>query len=140
MDQAAILLSGLCLLHCLALPVLIAGGSLLTQLGGAHLHLQMLAIVAPLSVLALAFGFRRHGSLRVLFCGAFGLALLAAGAIAHEHLGVVADRALTVTGSLVLAAVHYVNSRYARDTGTVFLFPFGSKRKEHAKEIGKLSP
>lgn len=104
------LLSGLCLVHCLALPVLIAGSPLLAQFGGGHFHLQMLAIVAPLSVLALAFGFRRHGSLRILFWGAFGLALLAAGAIAHEQLGVAADRTLTVTGAVLLAVVHYLNS------------------------------
>lgn len=114
MDQAAILLSGLCLLHCLALPLLIAGAPFMAQFGGGHFHLQMLAIVAPLSVIALAFGFRRHGSPRLLFWGAFGLALLAVGAIAHTELGVLFDRILTVAGAVALAIVHYLNSRFAR--------------------------
>ena len=118
MDQAAILLSGLCLLHCLALPFLIAGTPLLTQFGGGHFHLQMLAIVAPLSVIALALGFRKHGSLKILFCGAFGLALLAAAAIAHAELGVLFDRTLTIMGAIVLASVHYLNSRFARHRRT----------------------
>lgn len=115
LDQAALVLSGVCLLHCLALPLLLAGIPLLGTSGEQHFHLQMLALVLPVSLLAFALGFRRHGSLRVLCCGAFGLILLGAGAtIVHSRYGLTADTAFTVAGALILGGAHYFNGRLGR--------------------------
>ena len=51
----------------------------------------------------------------IIAAGAVGVLLLVVGGtIAHARYGIVADRVLTIGGSLLLAATHYANSRYAR--------------------------
>lgn len=111
LDGAAVTLSGLCLLHCLALPVLVAGLPFLAQYEESHLHAQVLVLVIPLSVFALGLGFRRHRDRRVPVAGALGMLLLVVGAtVAHSKLGLTADRLFTVAGSLVLAAAHFFNT------------------------------
>ncbi len=111
LDGAAVFLSGLCLLHCLALPLVVAGVPFLAQFADTHLHYQVLIAVIPLSVLALALGYRRHHDWRIVMAGALGMGLLVVGAtVAHSQLGIAADRFFTVIGSLVLAAAHFMNS------------------------------
>ena len=111
LDGAAVALSALCLVHCLALPLLVAGLPLLARFAEGHLHAQMLVIVLPLSVLAFGLGFRRHRNFRIVTTGVLGMTLLVLGAtVAHDQLGLTADRAFTVVGALVLAAAHYFNS------------------------------
>ena len=115
LDGAAVALSALCLIHCLALPILVAGLPFLAQFAEGHLHLQMLVVVLPLSVIALGLGFRRHRSARIIGAGAVGMLALVIGAtVAHTHLGLAADRAFTIVGALVLATAHYFNSVRAR--------------------------
>ena len=115
LDGAAVALSALCLIHCLALPIIVAGLPFLAQLAEGHLHLQMLVIVLPLSVVALGLGYRRHRSARIIAAGAFGmLALIIGATLAHNYLGLAADRAFTIVGALTLAAAHYFNSVRAR--------------------------
>jgi len=115
LDGAAVVLSALCLVHCLALPLIVIGVPFLAQFSEGHLHLQMLVIVLPLSTIALAIGFRRHRNSRVLSAGIVGMLLLIIGAtVAHTQLGLVADRAFTICGSLTLAMAHYFNSIRAR--------------------------
>lgn len=111
LDGAAVTLSALCLVHCLALPLIVAGLPFLTQYSQGHLHAQILVAVLPLSTLALALGFHRHRNGKILLGGASGMLLLIIGAtVAHEQLGLTADRALTIAGSLTLATAHFFNS------------------------------
>jgi len=115
LDGTAVVLSALCLVHCLALPLIVVGVPFLAQFAEGHLHLQMLIVVLPLSVIALAIGFRRHRSNRILSAGIVGMLLLVIGAtVAHTQLGLIADRAFTICGSLTLATAHYFNSIRAR--------------------------
>lgn len=115
MDRVAVALSGLCLVHCLLLPFLIAAMPFLAGFGSEHFHAPMLLIVVPVSVFALALGFRKHGDRSVIVLGMGGLLLLVAGGtVAHNLFGVVADQVLTVAGSLLLAATHYRNFKLSR--------------------------
>lgn len=115
LDNAAVALSGLCLLHCLALPMLIAMLPFLGQFGAGHFHIQMLIAVVPVSIIAFALGFRRHHSRSVVAWGGVGvLLLMVGGTIAHGSYGIVADRLLTICGALILAAAHYFNNRFSR--------------------------
>jgi len=112
LDGAAVALSALCLVHCLALPFIVVGLPFLPQFSEGHLHAQVLVVVLPLSVMALSFGFRRHRDLRVVAAGALGMLLLATEAtFAHTQLGLTADRAFTIAGSLILATAHWKNTR-----------------------------
>ncbi len=118
LDSAAIALSGLCLLHCLALPLVVGVLPALLPFVDGHLHAQMLLIVVPLSVVAIAIGYARHRSTRVVIGATTGLLLLIIGAtLAHDALGIVADRAFTISGAIVLAVAHFYNGLYSRRHG-----------------------
>jgi hypothetical protein len=112
LDSIAVGLSMLCLVHCLALPLVVIGVPLLAQFAETHLHYQLLLVVVPLSGVAFGIGYRRHQNPRILVAGALGLGLLIVGAtVAHSQLGLLADRLFTIAGSLLLAAAHWKNSR-----------------------------
>jgi hypothetical protein len=115
LDRAAVMLSGLCVLHCLALPFLLVSLPAISAYSEGHLHAQMLVLAIPVSVIALAFGFRRHRSRYIIGFGILGMLLLViGGTVAHSHYGLVADRAFSISGALVLAVTHYFNSRRVR--------------------------
>ncbi len=115
LDRTAVALSGLCLLHCLALPVVIVLLPFANELGDGHWHAQMLIVVVPVSVVAFALGFRHHRSGQVMAVGALGLLLLViGGTVVHTHYGIAADRAFTMAGSLILAIAHFHNNRLTR--------------------------
>ena len=109
-DASAVALSGLCLLHCLALPLLAA----LLPLFGAWseaewVHGVFVLIAAPLSGYALWRGHRHRPLPAALWLLAgTGLALLLAGA--SGVLGERAETPLTVAGSLALAGAHLWNT------------------------------
>lgn len=115
LDRAAIALSGLCVLHCLAMPFVLLALPFMGQLTEGHFHLQMLVVVVPVSSIALGLGFRRHRRMSVMVAGAVGLLLLFVGGTwMHSEVGILADRATTIAGSLLLASAHFYNSRFSR--------------------------
>ncbi len=115
LDHAAIVLSGLCLVHCLLLPVIIVAVPLLAQLNETHFHAQMLLVVVPVSLFAFAHGYRRHGNLRIIAGGIAGIAVLfIGGTVVHASYGILADSLLTIADSIILATSHYFNNRLMR--------------------------
>jgi VIT1/CCC1 family predicted Fe2+/Mn2+ transporter len=115
LDGAAIGLSGLCLLHCLALPFFVGALPMLMPFTESHLHAQMLYFAIPLSIIAIGIGYARHSNAHVVLSAIGGLCLLVVGAtVAHGSLGLVADRLFTIGGSLVLAAAHLWNGLLSR--------------------------
>lgn len=115
LDGAAVALSALCLVHCLALPLIVAGLPFLAQFSEGHLHAQMLIVVLPLSFVALGLGFRRHRIRRIVAAGLMGMLLLTIGAtVAHDRLGLTADRLFTIAGAFILATAHFFNSYRSR--------------------------
>ena len=122
LDGAAVGLSALCLIHCLALPLLVAGLPFLAQFSEGHLHAQMLFVVLPLSTIALGLGYRHHRSSMIVLAGAVGMLTLLIGAtVAHTRWGLAADRSFTIVGALVLAAAHFYNSVRTRERKTSVL-------------------
>ncbi|MBT8084960.1 MAG: MerC domain-containing protein [Woeseia sp.] len=114
-DRIAIVMSALCIVHCLALPVVLIALPFVAQFASTHWHLPMLLFAVPVSVTAIVIGYRRHGNFGLLAGAALGLALLIGGAtLGHNYLGPAADRSLTIAGSLILAFVHWQNSRLLR--------------------------
>jgi len=120
LDKAAVALSGLCILHCLLMPLIIVLLPFFGHFSDRHLHTEILLVVLPVSLIALAIGYRRHANKGVVGWGIAGLLLLIVGAtLGHNLYGVVADRTLTMAGSVILAIAHYRNSRLSRGCGAV---------------------
>ena len=111
LDRSAIGLSGLCLVHCLAFPVIIAllpaMAPILPQ--QPWVHPAILATALPLAGLALWRGWRRHHDLRPGLLGVVGLNLMGAGLAVGE--GRSMETILTVIGGLLLATAHALNWR-----------------------------
>lgn len=115
LDKTAVTLSGLCLLHCLALPLVLIALPFLGEFSAEHLHAQMLIVVIPVSLFAFATGYRRHRNSCVIACGVLGMIVLViGGTVAHRYYGLTADRLLTIVGTMILAVTHFYNSRLSR--------------------------
>ncbi len=109
------LLSGLCLVHCIVLPALAALVPLFASeyFADEHVHLWLLVAVVPTSLMALGFGYRRHHHGLLVGCGLIGLGLIAFAALGRNA-GIVSDsgdRLFSVTGGVILALVHLRNFR-----------------------------
>ncbi|HYE44443.1 MAG TPA: MerC domain-containing protein [Caulobacter sp.] len=106
-DASAIGLSGLCLVHCLGLPIAAAALPFMAAWAQAEwAHLAFLSAAAPISFLALlGSGGWRHGP--TLGAALLGLALLTAGVL--EWPGPEWEAALTLLGGLCLATAHLWN-------------------------------
>jgi hypothetical protein len=118
LDSLAVILSGTCMVHCLALPVLvtlfpIVQGSLLEE---QYFHLIMLGLILPTSLIALAVGCRKHKDPVTMALGAAGLITLTVTAlIGHEIFGFLGERIVTSFGGLILATAHIRNYRCCRE-------------------------
>ncbi|MFN0039060.1 MAG: MerC domain-containing protein [Burkholderiales bacterium] len=115
-DQIAVFLSGLCMVHCLMLPVLLiflpALGALLDDLA---FHLLMLIGVLPVSGYALVSGYRNYRSRTAAVLGGIGLAILALAAFAgHSLFGEILERWVTIAGSILIAVAHLTNISHCR--------------------------
>ena len=105
-DKAAILLSALCLVHCLAIPIALLLGTASSQWlldTETEMHWLLLALAAPLSVVTLWHGYKKHNAKAILYFGTIGLTLMFIG-VSHL-LGDQLEIVLTAIGvSLVLVA------------------------------------
>ena len=111
-DGLAALLSSICLVHCMALPLAAAALPSLALAPGAHslwLHVLLLAVALPVSAAALLSGWRAHGRAVPAALAALGFAVMAAAVALHGA----GEAALTVAGGLVVAAAHLRNRRLA---------------------------
>ncbi len=110
-DKLAIGLSALCLVHCLALPVLLILLPSLTALSldNEAFHIWMVVAVVPISIYALFMGYRQHHHYRILAYGAVGLLLLVLALALEERVGEWAEKTLTVLGAVMIALGHYKN-------------------------------
>lgn len=111
-DGAAIGVSGICLVHCMVLPVVTLAVPVLSAWNEHEwVHVAFVLAAAPLSLIALMQ--RVHGqraSRQSIAAAAGGLALLVTGALSHG----VAEVAQSICGSLLLIWAHGLNWRRAR--------------------------
>ena len=119
LDRIGVFLSATCLLHCLALPVLLTIAPI-TQTGLLYeqtFHLVLLWFILPVSLIALGIGCRQHKDLLILLLGGTGLSLLLfAGLVGHSVLTPTAERGVTIVAGLILAAAHLRNFKICRAT------------------------
>lgn len=110
-EGAAVSASLLCLVHCLALPLLLL---LLPGVIGLFAQSEMfhyfaLALVVPTALAAFWLGYRRHGAFRPALLGVAGAGCLVIALL--PGIGEGAELCLTVAGSLMLVTGHTMNWR-----------------------------
>ena len=120
LDKLAILLSGVCLVHCLLAPViltLLPIFSLSAMVEDVLFHKLMLWLVLPCSFFALIIGCRKHRRWPIAVSGFLGMALLVVVAfLGHDFLSINAEKVATTFGGLILAFSHYLNYRACQST------------------------
>ena len=117
LDTAAVILSGICMLHCLALPVVLTIFPIfnVALLDEQTFHLVMLIVILPISLVALTIGCTQHKDRLTIVFGATGLSVLMFTAVCgHEAFGFTGERIITSIGGLILASAHIQNYRCCR--------------------------
>jgi hypothetical protein len=116
-DRLAITLSTICIVHCLAMPLVIAilPVAAFTFGGDGHFHSLMLWFVVPTSVLGFGLGLRVHGRFSIVALGGVAIATLAAAALwGHSAWDPSVEVFVNVLASVLLAATHWRNFREVR--------------------------
>jgi len=109
-DAVAISLSGLCLIHCLALPVLVGFLPLMGAWAEAEwVHLGFVGLAVPVSIWTLSRPPRDALPKVVAVLAAVAFMLLISGAVGYPDAAL--ETPLTVAGGLTLAAAHLINWR-----------------------------
>jgi len=116
LDRAAMWISMVCLVHCMALPLALAllpslGVSLLPKyLDNNLFHVLFAFVLLGVGGLAFVQGFRRHHLWLPLLGGVFGTSLLFIGAFNPAGLlPELGEHLITVAGTLVLLFAHLRN-------------------------------
>ena len=110
LDKISVLISVVCLVHCVSFPVLLLIGSSISALAffSDHLlHQVLLFIVLPLSYFSLVGGYRTHGNRYMGILAIVGISLLGLGVYFHDYVAV--ELSLTIVGSVFLASTHSFN-------------------------------
>jgi hypothetical protein len=118
-DLCAVSSSGLCMIHCLATPVLLILLPVLSAsaLSGEAFHAAILWFILPTSLIALTLGCWRHKDRYVAVFCVIGLAvILVAARFGDALFGEIGEKILTAAGSLVLIAGHFRNFSLCRGT------------------------
>ncbi len=110
-EGAAVSASLLCLVHCLALPLLLLllPGIIGLFAQSAAFHYVALALVAPSALAAFSLGYRRHRALPPVLLGIAGVGCLTVALLPGAGEGV--ELWFTVAGTLFLLTGHTLNWR-----------------------------
>ncbi|MEG8017490.1 MerC domain-containing protein [Sphingomonas sp. LR55] len=118
LDRLAVTGSAACMIHCLALPLLLAAAPSLSAIIAIpeSFHRWVLLFAAPVAVVALLGGNVRHKVPLPLCLGLIGLALMTIGAFVLREGA--AEIAITVAGSVLVATAHIMNQRLRHSSCT----------------------
>lgn len=123
LDRFGMVMSFLCLIHCLGTPFLILIFPALTEAHGLEswLHGLLAAILIPVALLAVTQGYPHHKKKIVAMLAGAGAALISMGVLlplllsegdSHQHLS--NSVRLTIIGSFCLGTCHFLNLYYCR--------------------------
>lgn len=120
LDKASIGLSFICLIHCLALPLLlvILPSTYALYLDNEILHFALLIAVVPISIYALFLGCKKHKNIYIVGAGIASIALMIAAITIGNNFGASGEKILTAIGASLLAAIHFTNFRLYQNINT----------------------
>lgn len=128
LDWFAMMLSGICAIHCIALPILAGVVPIFSSVAahghGAHefwFHQLILFFILPISVIALGIGFRCHRKIYPVLISGIGLVILLFSAI-YADVWIVRyalprelETIVTLSGGIVHAFGHIMNLMASRE-------------------------
>lgn len=113
-DRFGIGVSGICAIHCLIFPVIISVLPLFSAVSFLHgwVHPFFIILLIPIVFFASK---RSHFDIKITSILIAGFVLVVAGWIlGHYWLGLMVETVLTVIGSIMLIAGHWLNYRHHR--------------------------
>ena len=106
-DWTGVFFSGLCVIHCIVTPVLLAGASL--WIASEWVHVGFFLVLIPIVVMASRRSCPSRDKRWVMTLFYSGLIFLGAAILIGESLGETAEIALTIIGSILLISGHLKN-------------------------------
>lgn len=114
-DKLGIATSVACLIHCLAVPLLLPLLPMLALMKHTQVHGLLLVPIVALSGLGLLPGYIRHRAHRVLVFAGVGITLCSVAVVAEAWFDIHwLDAPLTVMGGVLLISAHVANLRRIR--------------------------
>ncbi len=115
-DFAGATASGLCLVHCLLMPVVISlFPSAIPYLpGDAWVHRALATAIVLLGAIAFIPGYRIHRHKPLLALIAIGIVLILTVAWTGQAISRATELALSISGSLMLVTAHLLNRSFCR--------------------------
>ena len=114
-DKISICLSVCCILHCIALPIIIliipSFASFWINDEKIHLYLVLLAI--PISLFTMIKSFKLHTSYKCMSLAGVGLLLLISAIYMHD-LGEMFEKSFTILVATILSMGHFLNIRFVK--------------------------
>ena len=117
-DKASITLSLACMIHCLLMPsfLVLTSGFFALSIDNELIHKAFLIIVLPVSLYALITGYRNHKTISYFYLGTLGLWLLVFAVFFGDGVfGELAEKSLTLLGSIIVASAHYKNYKACKE-------------------------
>jgi len=115
LDKFGILLSGVCMVHCLLTPIIVTLAPILSlniMVEDLLFHTLMLWFVLPTSCIALFLGCRKHKKFSIVATGVVGMAVLITVALfGHDIFGERGEKIATTVGGFIIVISHYLNFR-----------------------------
>ena len=117
-DKLAISLSLACVIHCLFVPsfVILSSAFFATTFDNEFVHNLILFFAIPISLFALALGYKNHSALSYFLVGIIGLIILISAVILGEPLyGETGEILFTMLGSVFVVFAHYKNHQICKE-------------------------
>lgn len=111
LDYAGIALSALCLVHCLAVPIIASGA--LAWVASENIHIGLTVVLLGVVIAVAMPGYRKHRKHVVPALLGAGISLLIVAVVAGEAVGELGETGLTALGSTVLVLGHVLNIHYS---------------------------
>ncbi|MCC5864840.1 MAG: MerC domain-containing protein [Wenzhouxiangella sp.] len=117
LDRLAICVSGLCLVQCLLLPLLVVLTPLISLgiFGEEIFHMVLLGLIMPVSLAAFFLGYRVHRNRQMLVPGLTGLLIVILAAVFEHDMTALGTALLTSLGGALLIFGHWLNLRRRRE-------------------------
>jgi hypothetical protein len=112
-DRLGVVMSVICILHCLAMPLIAALLPLAAALEG-QTHAVLAAGIVLVGAAAFVPGYRSHGKAGVIALAAAGVSAIVSPVVFEALVAEGLEQALIVSGGIALIAAHAANVYFCR--------------------------